>query len=69
MNTYLATVTEDFHVVVTIDGVEVDRPGPWATADGAHLWAAEIVASLEAGNIHYPCQPGYVEPYKVQPNE
>lgn len=56
MNTYLATVTEDLYVVVTIDGVEVDRPGPWANADSAHQWAAEIVTSLEAGNIHYECQ-------------
>jgi len=56
MNTYLATVTDDNYVVVTIDGVEVDRPGPWDTADGAHLWAADIVASMESGNIHYPAQ-------------
>ena len=56
MNTYLATVTDDHFVIVTINGVEVDRPGPWNDADGAHQWAAEIVASLEAGNIHYPEQ-------------
>ena len=63
MNTYLATVTDDNYVSVTINGVEVDRPGPWDTADGAHQWAAEIVASLEAGNIHYPQQPGWIDPY------
>jgi len=59
MNTYLATVTDDSYVIVTIDGIEVDRPGPWATADGAHAWAADIVASLESGNLHYPSQPGW----------
>jgi len=31
MSTYLATVTDDNHVIVTIDGIEVDRPGPWDT--------------------------------------
>lgn len=56
MNTYLATVTPDNHVIVTINGVEVDRPGPWDTSEGAHLWAADIVASLEQGNIHYGIQ-------------
>jgi len=56
MNTYLATVTDDNYVVVTIDGVEVDRPGPWDTSEGAHAWAAAIVASMESGNIHYPAQ-------------
>jgi hypothetical protein len=59
MSTYLATVTDDNHVIVTIDGIEVDRPGPWDTSEGAHLWAADIVASLEAGNLHYPQQPGW----------
>jgi hypothetical protein len=62
MNTYLATVTDDFYVIVTIDGIEVDRPGPWDTPEGAHAWATDIVASLEAGNIHYPQQPGYQKP-------
>ncbi len=56
MNTYLATVTDDNHVIVTINGIEVDRPGPWDTAEGAHAWAAAIVASLEEGNIHYKIQ-------------
>lgn len=54
MNTYLATVTDDLHVIVTINGTEVDRPGPWDTNENAHAWAAAIVASLEAGEIHYP---------------
>lgn len=63
MNTYLATVTDDNHVIVTINGVEVDRPGPWDTPEGAHQWAAAIVASLEAGNIHYPQQEGWIDPH------
>lgn len=53
MNTYLATVTDDNYVIVTINGVEVDRPGPWDTAEGAHAWAAAIVADLENGIGHY----------------
>lgn len=53
MNTYLATVTDDLHVVVMINGIEVDRPGPWSTAQGAHEWAAAIVADLENGINHY----------------
>lgn len=56
------TVTDDLYVIVTIDGVEVDRPGPWATSEGAHAWVADITASLEAGNIHYPQQPEYQRP-------
>jgi|GEM_PF-3241303 len=63
MSTYLATVTDDLHVIVTIDGIEVDRPGPWATPEGAHQWAADIIISLEAGNIHYPQQPGWINPH------
>lgn len=58
---YKAVVTEDNCVVVTIDDIQVDRPGPWANSEGAHQWAADIVASLEAGGIHYPCQPGWAE--------
>lgn len=54
MSIYLATVTDDNYVIVTIDGVEVDRPGPWDTNENAHLWASAIVASLEEGDIHYP---------------
>lgn len=53
MNTYLATVTDDNHVIVTINGIEVDRPGPWATPEGAHQWAADIVAALENGQNPY----------------
>lgn len=53
MSTYTATVTEDNYVIVEIDGIEVDRPGPWSTADGAHEWAAAIVADLENGINHY----------------
>jgi hypothetical protein len=49
MSTYRATVTDDKHVIVTIDGIEVDRPGPWDTPEGAHLWAAAILADLENG--------------------
>lgn len=54
MSIYIATVTEDNYVIVTIDGIEVDHPGPWDTSDGAYLWADSIIASLESGNIHYP---------------
>lgn len=53
MSTYQAIVTEDLYVIVTIDGVEVDRPGPWSTSEGAHLWAADIIAVLEAGQNPY----------------
>jgi len=56
MNTYLATVTDDNYVIVTINGVEVDRPGPWGDSEGAHLWAAAIVADLENGIDHYGIQ-------------
>ena len=58
MSTYQATVTEDLYVIVTIDGVEVDRPGPWSTAEGAHEWAAAIVQDLENGVPHYGNQEG-----------
>jgi hypothetical protein len=53
MSIYLATVTDDNYVIVTIDGVEVDRPGPWNTLDGALMWAEAIILSLESGEIHY----------------
>jgi hypothetical protein len=46
-------VTDDNYVIVTINDVEVDRPGPWADSEGAHLWAAAIVADLENGVDHY----------------
>jgi hypothetical protein len=58
MSTYQATVTEDLYVIVTIDGVEVDRPGPWSTVEGAHEWAAAIVQDLENGIPHYGNQEG-----------
>ena len=52
MNT--ATVNDDLTVTVTIDGVEVDHPGPWGDREGAELWAAAILADLNNGIIHYP---------------
>lgn len=54
MNT--TTVNDDLTVTVTIDGVEVDRPGPWSTREGAQEWADAILADLNAGVIHYPQQ-------------
>lgn len=51
--TYTVTVTDDLYVVVIIDGVEVDRPGPWSTSEGAHLWADAMRTDLENGVIHY----------------
>lgn len=63
MNTFTATVTDDNHVVVTIDGIEVDRPGPWADTQSAQTWADLILADLEAGGIHYPQQPGWIDPH------
>jgi hypothetical protein len=50
------TVNDDLTVTVTIDGLEVDRPGPWGDLDGAHLWADAMLDSLNAGDIHYPQQ-------------
>lgn len=50
------TVTEDFYVIVEIDGVEVDRPGPWSTFEGAQEWADAMRADLESGVIHYGIQ-------------
>lgn len=58
MSIYRAVVTEDLYVIVTIDDVEVDRPGPWSTSEGAHLWASDIIARLENGDIIYPLQHG-----------
>lgn len=49
MSTYQAIVTEDWYVSVLVDGVEINRPGPWDTAQGAHDWAAAVVAAFEAG--------------------
>lgn len=56
MPIFNAIVNIDNTVSVFIDGNEVDHPGPWNTTEGAHLWAAAIIASLEAGDIHYACQ-------------
>lgn len=47
------TVTEDLYVVVEINGVEVDRPGPWSTLEGAQQWADAMRADLESGVDHY----------------
>lgn len=55
---YSTTVTSDLHVIVTIDGLEVDRPGPWETAEQAQTWADLMLASLQAGDKHYPIQDG-----------
>lgn len=53
MSTYTATVTDDLYVIVTINGVEVDRPGPWDTAEGAQAWADAIVTDLRNRVDHY----------------
>lgn len=53
MNIYNAAITDDFHVIVTINGIEVDRPGPWANANEADLWATMIITDLENGIDHY----------------
>jgi len=50
---FQATVTDDNHVIVTINGIEVDRPGPWGDREGAEVWAAAILADLENGVDHY----------------
>lgn len=47
------TVNDDLTVTVTINGIEVDHPGPWGDQQGAEQWADAIRASLEAGNHHY----------------
>lgn len=53
MPTITVTVTDDHYVIVEIDGVEVDRPGPWSTLEGAQEWADAMRADLENGVIHY----------------
>ena len=53
MTTINITVTPDACVIVEIDGVEVDRPGPWSTLEGAQEWADAMRADLESGVIHY----------------
>ena len=50
------TVTDDYYVIVEIDGVEVDRPGPWSTLEGAEEWADSMRSDLESGVIHYEAQ-------------
>lgn len=49
-------ITPDLIVEVYIDGVLVDYPGPWADLASAQLWAADIVAAVESGQIIYPQQ-------------
>lgn len=52
------TVTPDACVIVKLNGVEVDRPGPWSTLEGAQEWADAMRADLESGVIHYGNQEG-----------
>lgn len=54
MSIYKATVTKDFCVVVKIDDIEVDRPGPWPNAEQAKEWADAILEDLKNGVEHYP---------------
>lgn len=58
MPTINVTVTDDFYVIVTIDDVEVDRPGPWSTLEGAQEWADAMQTDLENGINHYGHQKG-----------
>jgi hypothetical protein len=48
-----ATVTDDLHVIVTINGVQVDDCGPWVSREAAQEWADAIVADLNNGVDHY----------------
>ena len=50
---YEVTVTDNNYVIVTINGIEVDRPGPWEEREGAEQWAAAILADLQNGVDHY----------------
>lgn len=50
---YDVTVNDDWTVTVKIDGNQVDHCGPWSTLEGAQLWAAAILADLEANVDSY----------------
>lgn len=43
---YKAIVKDDNTVDVYNGDTLIDWPGPWDTSEGAHLWAAAIVESL-----------------------
>lgn len=49
-------VNPDHTVTVKIDGIVVDNPGPWGDHEGAQAWADAMLASLQAGDRHYPEQ-------------
>lgn len=46
-------------VQVDMDDLEIDYFGPWADIQSARKWAADMLASLQRGERHYPQQ--YVE--------
>lgn len=49
-------ITADLIVEVHLDGQLVDYPGPWADLESAQLYAAELTAAIESGQIIYPEQ-------------
>lgn len=39
---YIFNTTDDFRVIVELDGDKIDEVGPWGDAEGANYWAGEM---------------------------